>query len=78
MQTSGAINGEYVVFDPNAAKTPLQWLRRSTAREVIIVQSPQPPTILENITAQDRRLWVAGFGGLIVFVGLVQGPRRDD
>ncbi len=77
MQTSGAISGEYVVFDPNAAKTPLQWLRRRTAREMLIVQSPQPPTILEEITAQDRRLWVAGFGGLIVFVGLVQGPRRD-
>ena len=78
MQTSGAINGEYVVFDPDAAKTPLEWLQRRTAQQPVVVQSPKPPSILEDVTADDRRLWVAGFGGFIVFVGLVQGPRRDD
>jgi len=78
MQTNAAINEDYIVFDPNAAKTPLEWLRRRTSQKAIVIQSPKPTSILEKITAQDRRLWVAGFGGLIVFVGLVQGSRRDD
>ncbi len=78
MQTSGAINGDYVVFDPNAAKTPLDWLKRRTVQQPVAVHSQKPPSVLEQATAEDRRLWVAGFGGLIVFVGLVQGPRRDN
>jgi|TARA_B100000959_G_C14985551_1_gene625427 hypothetical protein len=78
MQTTGAIKGDYVVFDPNAAKTPLEWLNRRTSQEALVVQTRKPNSMLEKVTAEDRRLWVAGFGGLIVFVGLVQGPRRDD
>ena len=75
---TGAIKGDYVVFDPNAAKTPLEWLNRRTSQEALVVQTRRPNSMLEKVTAEDRRLWVAGFGGLIVFVGLVQGPRRDD
>ena len=70
-------NGDFVVFDPNAAKTPLQWLERRTARMPTVVKSPDQHSILENLTAGDQRLWVAGFGGLIVFIGLVQGYRQD-
>ena len=77
MQTNGDSNGDFVVFDPNAAKTPLQWLERRTARMPTVVKSPDQHSILENLTAGDQRLWVAGFGGLIVFIGLVQGHRQD-
>jgi hypothetical protein len=42
-----------------------------------VVKSPDQHSILENLTAGDQRLWVAGFGGLIVFIGLVQGYRQD-
>jgi hypothetical protein len=77
MQTSGYMSGEFVVFDPNAAKTPLQWLERRTAREPEVINSPEQPSKLEALVTDDQRLWVAGFGGLVIFIGLVQGPRRD-
>ena len=73
MQTNGDSNGDFVVLDPNAAKTPLEWLERRTAQVPTVVVSPDKHSILENLTAGDQRLWVAGFGGLIVFIGLVQG-----
>ena len=77
MQTNGNSNGDFVVLDPNASKTPLEWLERRTAQLPTVVGSPDQHSILENLTAGDQRLWVAGFGGLIVFIGLVQGCRHE-
>ena len=76
MQSAGEAKGDFVVFDPNAAKTPLQWLRRRTAPNAIQIAAPEKQSILVRLTEDDRRLWVAGFGGLILFFGLVQSPRR--
>jgi len=77
MQTNGDAKGDFVVFDPNAAKTPLEWLKRSTTQPLTIVSTPDKDSMLEILTAGDQRLWVAGFGGLVLFVGLVHGVRRD-
>jgi hypothetical protein len=77
MQTSGAMRGEFVVYDPNAAKTPLQWLERKTAMPLRVIREGENPTLLEGLTSKDRRLWIAGFGGFALFVGLLQSPRQD-
>ena len=72
MQTNGDAKGDFVVFDPNAAKTPLEWVKRRTAQPLTIVPTPEKDSMLEILIAGDQRLWVAGLGGLILFVGLVQ------
>jgi hypothetical protein len=77
MQTNGNSNGNFVVLDPNAAKTPVEWLERRTSQMPTVVKSPDQHSMLENLTAGDQRLWVAGFGGLIVFIGLLQGYKQD-
>lgn len=77
MQTSGYPIDNFIVFDPNAAKTPLEWLQRRTTQEYHAVKEADKQSILVRVTGDDRRLWVAGFGGLIIFFGLVQSPRRE-
>ena len=77
MQTTGYPIGNFIVFDPNAAKTPLEWLQRRTTQEYTAVKKPGKQSILVRVTSDDRRLWVAGFSGLIIFFGLVQSPRRE-
>ena len=76
MQRAGEAKGDFIVFDPNAAKTPLEWLRRRTISDEILIPSPEKASILVRMTGDDRRLWVAGFGGLIIFFGLVQSQQR--
>lgn len=77
MQTSGDARGDFVVLDPNAPKTPLEWLERRTTQTPTVVSSLDHQSILEELTAGDKRLWVAGFGGLILFIGLVQGYKQE-
>lgn len=71
MQFNQAATGIPVVIDRAAAKTPLDWVaQRARQTRIVDIDSPRN-SILTTLTNGRNRLWLAGAGVFIIFIGLV-------
>ena len=74
MQFNQAATGTPVVIDRAAAKTPLDWVAQR-ARQTRAVDITMPrDSILTTLTKGRNRLWLAGAGVFVIFIGLVISP----
>ncbi|MEE8238118.1 MAG: hypothetical protein V3S67_07375, partial [Gammaproteobacteria bacterium] len=56
--------------------TVMEWIGRSVA-PATVTAAPPASSWLTRLTGDTRRLWVIGFGVLLVFVGLLVDGRED-
>lgn len=74
MQFNQAATGVPVVIDRAAAKTPLDWVaQRARQTRIVDIDTPRD-SILTTLTNGRNRLWLAGAGVFVIFIGLVVTP----
>jgi hypothetical protein len=77
MQFNKPSDGTPIVFDGSAAKTPLEWIELRS-RRVRAYDIEQDRTSMLTALANGRgRLWLAGGGVFVIFIGLVRTPLRQ-
>ena len=70
MQFNRAPQGEQVVFDPSAPRTPLEWIAQRALKSRAVQANVQQASILTKFTQGEGRLWLLAVGIIILFVGL--------
>jgi len=77
MQFNQSATGTPVVIDRSAAKTPLEWVaQRARQTRVLDVEEPRD-SILTILSKGRNRLWLAGSGVFVIFIGLVMSPTKE-
>jgi len=78
MQFNRAPQGEQVVFDPSAPRTPLEWVAQRAIKSRTIQSDVQQASLLSKFTEDEGRLWVLAVGIIILFVGLTSQASPTD
>ena len=78
MQFNQPPSGTPVVIDRAASKTPLDWVAQRARRDRSVFVEEPPQSILSKMTIGKNRLWLAGAGVLIIFVGLITSASQED
>ena len=79
MQFNQPPSGTPVVIDRAASKTPLDWVAQRARRERAIYLEEPRQSILSKMTTGKNRLWLAGAGVFIIFIGLItSAPQEAD
>ena len=74
MQFNISPQGVPVVIDTAASSTPLQWIERKVSQTQNLQISQKNESCLSILSHGTRRLWLAGFGITILFLGIVLTP----
>ena len=79
MQFNQPPSGTPVVIDRAASKTPLDWVAQRARRDRAIYLEEPRQSILSKMTIGKNRLWLAGAGVFIIFIGLItSAPQEAD
>ena len=79
MQFNQPPSGTPVVIDRAASKTPLDWVAQRARRDRAIYLEEPRQSILSKMTTGKNRLWLAGVGVFIIFIGLItSAPQEAD
>ena len=79
MQFNQPPSGTPVVIDRAASKTPLDWVAQRARRDRAIYLEEPRQSILSKMTTGKNRLWLAGAGVFIIFIGLItSAPQEAD
>jgi len=71
MQFNQQPTGATVVIDRAASKTPLDWIAQRARQERVVYLEEPKNSFLAMMTNGKNRLWLAGAGVFIIFVGLI-------
>ena len=76
MQFNIKPEGTPVVIDTAASHTPLQWIEMKTTSFEKFEVKEHHASLLTSLTSGTGRLWVAGFGITLAFLGIVITPSK--
>ena len=77
MQFNQRPSGTPVVIDRAASKTPLDWVAQRARRDRAIYLEEPRLSILSKMSTGKNRLWLAGAGVFIIFVGLITSAPEE-
>lgn len=78
MQFNQSPSGTPVVIDRAASKTPLDWVAQRARRDRAVFLEESRQSLLSKMTTGTNRLWLAGVGVFIIFVGLITSAPHED
>ena len=78
MQFNQPPSGTPVVIDRAASKTPLDWVAQRARRDRAVYLEEPRQSILSKMTTGKNRLWLAGAGVFIIFVGLITAASQEE
>ena len=78
MQFNQPPSGTPVVIDRAASKTPLDWVAQRARRDRAVYLEEPRQSILSKMTTGKNRLWLAGVGVFIIFVGLITAAPHEE
>ena len=78
MQFNQPPSGTPVVIDRAASKTPLDWVAQRARRDRAIYLEEPRQSLLSRMTSGKNRLWLAGAGVFVIFIGLITSSPLED
>ncbi len=78
MQFNQSPSGTPVVIDRAASKTPLDWVAQRARRDRAVQLDQPRQSILSKMTTGRNRLWLAGVGVFVIFIGLITSASENE